>query len=133
MASCTNRIKANNRKICIGDLKHRINVQARIISPPAAGGVDYQLSLLQMIELQAMIQTKRGVEIFDGTNLLGVATHYFYIRYMPDLSIADIVEYNGIVYTILDIENLDEQNDFILLRCSKRGASNNPVNFSGVP
>lgn len=133
MASCNTTISSSKRKVCIGDLKSIITIKRRTLSTPDLDGVDYDLNFENKQDVYAMLVTKSGTQIFDGTSLLGVATHYFYIRFMDDLSLSCWVEHQDKNYKILDIEDIDERNEWLILRCAKMGDSTINANFSGVP
>lgn len=113
------RINITKKKICIGDLKKRVIVQTRAIVPPE--GVDYSQLITDLKTVWAAIQTSKGSEIFDGTNVIGVATHFFYIRKIDNVTFENFVEYNSKEYRILDVQNVDEDDLFLLLRCTERG------------
>ena len=113
------RINITKKKVCIGDLKRRIKVQIRTIVPPDE--IDYSQQITDLKEVWAAIQTSKGSEIFDGTNVIGVATHFFYIRKIDNVTFENFVEYNNEKYRILDAQNLDEDDLFLVLRCTKRG------------
>jgi SPP1 family predicted phage head-tail adaptor len=129
MANCIN-IKRKNRAVCIGDMRDKITVQVRSITPPAAGGVDFTEVFTEDKTIWAMVETRSGVEIFDGTNLVGVATHYFYIRYLSNLTAESWVKFKSKYFDILDIQNFEERDDFMLLRCNERGTVNKNTNFA---
>ncbi len=113
------RVNITKKKVCIGDLKKKVKVQVRSIV--AGDGVDYSQNIVDLKEVWAAIQTSRGSEIFDGTNIIGVATHFFYIRKINNVTFENFVEYNSKKYRILDVQNLDEDDLFLVLRCTERG------------
>lgn len=123
-------IKKPDRKICAGDLRDKIVIQVRTITPPATSGVDFTEAFSSDATVWSMVETKMGVEIFNGTSLKGVATHYFYIRYRADLTAESWLKFNSKYYDILDVQNLDERNEFLLLRCSLRGTTANLANYA---
>lgn len=113
------RVSITKKKVCIGDLRHRIKVQIRSIVAP--DDIDYSQEITDLRTVWAAIQTSRGSEIFDGTNVIGVATHFFHIRKIDNVTFQNFVEYNNNKYRILDVQNLDEDNLFLVLRCTIRG------------
>lgn len=127
MPNCI-QIQKPLKKVCTGDMRDRLTIQVRAITPPGDGGVDFTETFNQDKVVWALCQTKQGVEIFDGTGLKDVATHYFYIRYISILTKEGYVIFNGNYYTILDVQNLDERSEYQLLRCCLRGTTGNPVN-----
>ena len=124
------RIVRKNRKICIGDMRERIQINIRTLKAPVDGSVDFSETFQEVETVWAMVETKTGVEIFDGTNLLGVATHFFYIRFLADIDFTNWIKFKNQFFDILDVQNLEERDEFYLLRCSLRGDEAKPINFS---
>jgi SPP1 family predicted phage head-tail adaptor len=121
MAICKN-IRATKRDICIGDLDSRIKIQVRTLKAPESG-VDFTEEFTEVKEVWAMVQTSRGLEFFDDTGLNTTFTHKFYIRFSSSFSITseDWLEWNNQRYDIVEVENLDERNEFLLLKAIKKG------------
>lgn len=117
--SICKRVNITKKKVCIGDMTKKIKVQTRSIVAP--DNVDYSQDIKDFKEVWAAIQTSKGSEIFDGTNIIGVATHFFYIRRIDGVTFENFVEYNSKKYKILDVQNLDEDDLFMVLRCTERG------------
>ena len=122
------KIRIPNRKICPGDMNARITIQSRAITAPSASGSDLIETFATTNTVWAAIKTVQGVEIFDGSNVVAIATHYFYIRYISGLTAESWIQYNSKYYDIIDIQNLEERDEFMLLRCSERGTTSNLSN-----
>lgn len=130
MATCS-KVNIRNRKVCIGDLRDKIVIQTRSITPPSANGSDMTETFATSNTVWAAIETRNGVEIFDGTNVLqGVATHYIYIRYIAGLTEESWILYKSKYYDIIDVQNLEERDEFMLLRCCERGSSSNVASYA---
>ena len=123
-------IKKPKRAVCIGDMRDRVTVYVRTATPSRTNGVDLSEVLSTPTSIWAAVVTKEGKEIFDGTNLKGVATHWIYIRSISGLTAEKWLEFNGEYYDIIDVQDMDERGDFMLLRCSVRGTTSNPVNLT---
>ena len=123
-------IKKPLRSVCIGDMRDKVTLQTRTITPPAKGGTDFTEVFNADNVVWAMVETREGKEIFDGTNLKGVATHYIYIRYIPNTTFEAWVKFNSKYYNIIDVQDLDERHEFYLLRCSERGTTSNLSNYA---
>jgi len=121
-------IRRKKRDVCIGDMRDKIIVQTRTITPPGAGGADFTEVFNLDKTVWALIETRDGKEIFDGTALKGIATHYMYIRYLSTLTFEGWVKYKSKYYNIIDVQNLEERDEFMLLRCSERGTTDNLSN-----
>ena len=123
-------IRKKKKGICIGDLDKRITIQVRYLTPPEDSGVDYSQKSLDYKTVWASLETTRGEQLFDGVNINNAFTHIFYIRYICNVSFENWVEYCGNKYDIIDTEDYDEKNEFIALRCTKRGAKTSNANLS---
>lgn len=121
------KVNLDKRKVCIGDLRYQIVIHNRAIAG-VQNGVDFTESLTNAQTVWAGVKTVRGHDVFDGTNLVGVATHLFYIRYI-DITAESWVEFNGRYYRILGIQNLEEDDEFIELQCNLRGDKNKATNL----
>lgn len=123
-------IKIKNRRICAGDLKDQIVIQLRTIKAPQSGSVDFDEEFTTSATVWAAIETRSGIEQFDGVNLISRPSHFIYIRYTADIDVEKWITYNGKRYEILDAENLEERDEFYLLRCSPLGDKTLQANFS---
>lgn len=123
--------KSRDMVICAGDLNKRITIYNRTITPPSGDSVDYSEVFSVPVTVYAMVETIKGTQLFDGTNLTYQSTHRFTIRYQKNLEI-DIqkwVEYGGKKYKIVDVQNQNELNRFYIITANERGFDNLPVNF----
>lgn len=123
-------IRIKKRRICAGDLTDQVVIQLRAIKAPQSGSVDFDENFTDTQTVWAAIETKSGLEQFDGVNLVTRPSHFIYIRYIADVDIENWLTYKGKRYEILDVENLEERDEFYLLRCSALGDKNLQTNFS---
>lgn len=116
--------------ICSGDLNKQISIQTRKLVEPSNfdDDVDYSEEFTVFQYFWAMIETVNGEAIFDESNTKINVTHKFYIRYVSDITFENWVVYSGNRFRILDVENINEQNEFLILKCNKRGSVALPVN-----
>lgn len=121
MAICKN-IRGTKRGLCIGDLNQKIKVQVRTLNAPESG-THFDLTFADLKEVWAMVKTTRGTELFDGVGLTNAYTHEFYIRYSSSFAVnaQSWLLWNDDRYNIVDVENLDERNEFLLLKAIKKG------------
>jgi SPP1 family predicted phage head-tail adaptor len=124
------KIRRPKREVCIGDLRDKVVIQTRAITAPIANSVDLGETFSGDQTVWAMIKTKNGVQVFDGTNIVGVATHEIYIRFITGVTFQSWLTFKSKKYDILDVQNLEERDEFYLLRCSLRGTEADPINFS---
>lgn len=127
MAKCK-RIQINRTKVCIGDMRLRITLHTRSIVG-LSDGVDFDETLSDATEVWAALQTIKGEDIFDGTNVVGTVTHNFFIRAIDALTAETWLEYNSEYYDVLDIQNYEERGLFMVLRCSVRGDTTKETNL----
>lgn len=118
MPKCT-FIRPKKRKVCSGDLRHKITLQTRSLTPPT--DVDFTEDFVTLGTPFAAIITLKGVVFFDGVNTETVATHDFIIRFRSDVTAETWILYKNQRYDILFTENYEERNTFLLMRCAKSG------------
>lgn len=122
MGECQ-RIRIPHRKICVGDLRRRISIQNRQLGPPKTG-VDITHTFVELRKPWAAVRTLTGNNIFAGVNLDRTPTHIFYIRFYEGLTAEDWVVYKGERYDILEVENINERDEYYALYCNLRGDEN---------
>ncbi len=126
MAKCE-KIRGKKRKVCIGDMNKLIDIQVRTLEPPSTA-FDYDINLTTIDQVFAMIHTASGAisgeAFFDGSNVERFVTHMIYIRFRTDVTAETWIKFNDEFYDILNVENLDENNEFLLLKCNVRGSVN---------
>lgn len=122
MSECE-RIRIPHKKICVGDLRYRISLRNRQLGPPRTG-VDITHEFVEFRRPWAAIKTMNGPNMFSGVNLDETPTHIFYIRHFPDLTAQSWVYHNDERYNILQVENINERNEWYALYCNQRGDIN---------
>lgn len=136
MATCDS-IKISNKKVCIGDLIHRIDIQERAKTFSDFDNVDVTETFTTIKSTWAAITVSKGYQSFNavGTNSdtsLNSYTHIFYIRYDKNLSISseNWIKYKEDEYNIISIQNLDERNRFFVLFAVKKGIDTKEANLA---
>lgn len=123
MPNCA-RIKPSAYKVCTGDLRSFITIKKRTKASTNTTAVDPLANLTTVETAWAYAKSVNGEEIFDGVNMVGKITNWFYMRYNPDIKITKgyIVEYDGYRYEIIEIiPNLEGRYTFTALKCTIRG------------
>lgn len=100
-----------------------ITIYNRSIVPPAGGSADFSESFSGAANVQAIIDTQRGKTLFDGVSVDQPITHKFCLLYLAGVTAESWIVYNGQRYKILDVENCEEADEILILRCAVRGAS----------
>lgn len=104
--------------IAIGDLRHRVTLQALGLTPDGGGGFTEFWS--DLTEIWARIRPVAGVELTLGEQRQHRVTHEVAIRYRLGIQPSQRLIYDGRVFTILGIVNADERNGFLNLHCEER-------------
>jgi head-tail adaptor len=134
MAICK-KIRRVDKRICIGAMNRKIILQVRTLTPPDQDGVDFNEVFTEPKTVWANIVTVNGIILFDNTNTAREISHDLYIRYIANLSAQSWVTLVSKDSTsdqyldIIQVENLNEENKFLRLRCSLRGSTAKPVNY----
>ena len=119
-------IKGGTRKVCLGDLNKRIELQERAMTEPTFGAeAEVTETFDSCREKWAKIDTVAGRTVFNGTTGRDVAvTHQIYVRHDATVTTETWVKLaDGRRLDILLLENLDEDGEFMKLICSDKGAS----------
>ena len=130
LSQCKN-ITPKKRRICTGDLKDRIEIQSREIKPKTFSDPDYQEDFVTIKPVWASVQTTRGFQSFNDVGTVeNNITHKIYIRFSTELTITseNWIIFKNERYDIIDDENLDERDEFLLLYCEKKGSDTVPAN-----
>jgi SPP1 family predicted phage head-tail adaptor len=129
MATCK-KIKRLSEKVCIGSLNQQIDLQVRTLAAPTGDSVDFDLGFTVLKNVWSMVETVAGKVFFDDSNTDRSITHNFYIRYINGVEITaeNWISYKGKYFDIVNVENLDEADRFLLLRATERGSTTKPVN-----
>jgi len=119
----------NNRAVCIGSMDRLISLKTRVIQTPDGSSVDYSESFSTLASEWAAVKSlSRGPIFLDGTNIAKQATHIFMIRYRSDVDAEIWIDLDSVYYDVLNVEDLDEKNEFLFLYAVKRGGTSIPIN-----
>lgn len=123
-------INKGRTKVCIGAMRTIITLHVRSIVPPSGDSTDFNESFTNPVVVKAQIETVPNIAVFDQTNTERLVSHIFYIRYRDDVTAETWIELNGDKYDIINTENIEERNQWLILRCNQRGIASKPVNFA---
>ncbi len=137
MGKCT-KIRRKIKRVCSGSLNRKIVLYNRAITVPELGSVDYGEEFTIAKTVWSMIETPKGLTLFDGANTIRDITHNIYIRYLNDFEVTaetwvgllQIIQNNERYLDIIRVQNIEENNRFLLLNCSLRGSNAVPANFA---
>lgn len=126
MARCKN-ISPAKRKLCAGSLRSQVGLYTRALTSPAFDSQDNQQKYALVATLPAAVQTTNGIDIFDGVDKSGAdgvpttATVLFFVRYRADVTAENFLQYDGVNYQILRVENIDLRREWLKIFAAPRG------------
>ena len=91
-------------------------------------GVDLDENFSNETIVKAIVKTKRGKAIFDGSNTEKEITHEIRIAYIATVTAETWVKLKDRNLDIIDIVNCAEKDQILILRCNERGHNSLPVN-----
>lgn len=98
-----------------------ITLQNRAILPPVFGDVDFDETFSGDSTVTALVDTTRGKTLFDGVATDRPITHRFCIAYVAGVAAETWISFGGRRFDILDVENCEERDAILILRCTERG------------
>lgn len=130
MAKCK-KLNKTKKILCIGSLTKTIQIETRAITPDDSS-TDFTETFTAVKTVKAMVETLSGVDIFNGTQIVGTATHRFTIKFITGVTITsqNWIILNDEYYDILRVDNVDENNRYLVLLCTKRGDDTLKANWS---
>lgn len=119
-------IRVTNRrrlkKYSIGDMRERILIHTRTLTPPSYGSVDITETYDAGTAYWASIETlDKKKQLFDDVNIPNTATHDITIRYDASITAENIVSYDGEYYDILKTSDPDKRKQYTELYCRLKG------------
>lgn len=126
MPTCTYK-KRRHRKVAIGDLDTRIQILSREM-----GSTNFKPSedFTCHAEPWALWETLKPEKIFDETNTSDEPTDIAIIRYDPEVTKEFFVEMDDQYYRILETEDLDRRQEWLMLIMTHRGAPTKVTNHA---
>ena len=94
-----------------GKLRHRINVQRATKTPDGGGGSS--VSWPNVATVRAYVKPISGGERLQALRLESDITTRIFVRYGLDVLPSDRIEYNGRLFVIKAILNLEEANKWL--------------------
>ncbi len=122
------KITGNPYKVCIGDLRNRIEIQYAISKPNNSPNGKATSKFVTLLKTWAMVKTRVSVnssQFFDQVNIAGGEDTNFFIRFTSLINFQrDLwVLFNGNRLHVLSVENIDGRSETIRLGCTTRGDS----------
>lgn len=114
-------IRRKRRESCIGDLNKRIILHNRSIQVPEFNSVDFKEKFKPIKEIWANVNTSTGQVLFNNVGVDVAISHTIIIRFDSSVTPETWVEFKNNNLKIMDLENLEERDEFLRLRCVNRG------------
>ena len=123
------KIKRQRRELLVGDLRDQILLQDRSIEAPTFDSADFTERFDDLGGVWASIITQAGKVIFDDHQQRDqLVTHEIGIRYDSRVTAETwLLLADGRRLDILDVENLDERDEWIIMQCTDRGTQDDQV------
>jgi len=124
MGNCDiKRVKA--AKLCVGDLKHLIEIQRRKLLPSDLNTSQPVETFTTIRQQWAATETVSGVMRFAKVNIMDGATHLFWAMWdadFPDLENRNnFVFHGGRRFKVLETNNINERDTVIVIQTTERG------------
>ncbi len=126
--SC-NPISLKSRRICIGNLNTQITLQLRTLQGNNYASVENTEDFSDIATVWGAVITTRGSQLWDGVEISNPFTHDIYIRYRDDVDFTKWIEFGSQKYDIVDVENLEQKNEWLLLKCILKGTNDKAANY----
>ena len=133
MVSNCKKVIFKRKKICRGDFRHKIQLYKREQASVSYGGLEPTESFSLVAEPFAAVETVRGTTRFAEINIEERPTHIFNIVYtsylfntvkFDELEKGNyFVRFKGRNYLVLNLENIDEDNQYIAIQTTERGTA----------
>jgi SPP1 family predicted phage head-tail adaptor len=94
------------------------------------GSIESVETFADDVEVWAAIETTRGSQLWNGVEISNPFTHKIYIRYRDDIDFNKWIEFESEKYDIVDVENLEQTNEWLLLMCTRKGDAAKEANFA---
>lgn len=98
-----------------------VTLENRTITPPDFGSPDFDEAFSTAATVDALIDTQRGSTLFDGVATDRPVTHKFCIEYIAGVTAETWVLFGGRRFDVVDVENYEERDFCLILRCAERG------------
>ena len=99
-----------------------VKIKVREIGAPFST-VDFSEKFKDYLDMYASVSTVSGKTYFDDTGVGTNITHEIGVRYDDSITAESWVVIDGRRLDILTVENLDERNEWLRLRCTDKGTS----------
>lgn len=122
-------MKRRARRPRVGDLRTRVIVQNRAITPPDENEYDFDHEFETAATVWASIETLSGETLFDqaaGQDV--VVSHRVVVRWIEGVSAESWLELpDGTRLDVVSTENLEERSEFLVMLARRTGLTSDKV------
>lgn len=102
------------KKYSIGDMRNRITIHTRAITPPTYANASFTETYDVGIEDWASVETpQKGIAPFSGVNVPEGTTHIFVIRFDSSFSTENVIRWEGDAYKIIRSIDPDKRQQYL--------------------
>ena len=102
-----------------GDFRHRLTILRRLIGPTNETGETTQTNYLTQTRW-AKIETPTAEERYRAAEVYEDVSHVVTLRYTPDLTAADTLQFEGKTFDIASLTDPEERHIELLLLCKEQ-------------
>jgi len=115
--------RKRDRRAQVGPMRDRIRISDREIIEPDFGSADFlEQFKARAIERWSTVRTTAGRTLFAGVGVDVAITHEIIIRYDEGVSSESwIILQDETRLDVVQVEDLDERNEWMVLLCTDRG------------
>lgn len=125
-----NKITIANASVCVGDMKNRIEIYVRGLTPSVDNSVDFSEGFTLLATVWAGIKINSGISLFDNSNLISKSevSHQFFIRYRSDITQENYIKFDGNYFDIVSVQPASTEKRILIINAKLRGQASNAVN-----
>ena len=107
------------QKYSIGDMRHRVTLHTRVITPPNYANAEFTETYDVGVEDWAFVETPttvgKGIAVFNGVNVPPKTPHIFVIRFDSAITKENVIRWEGDSYKILKTNDPDKRQQYLEL------------------
>lgn len=117
-------LRRKHRRGYVGDLRERVTIQNRAITPPDVSEFDLDHDFTTLAVVWASVETASGDTVFDGIGQDQLVTHRIVIRHLAGVTSESwVVLKTTERLKILSVEAFEERGRFMLLTAQRTGTT----------
>lgn len=135
MVKCVTK-QGTKTKICAGDLNRPITILRLKQTASGNESTDYDIDFEKVADIWAMLDDSgNSVSKFEGTAIDPSITHFFYIRFIPNVDTRCTIRLKNLhnneykYFRVKAVKNIEELSGFLRIDCNERGKSTQESNF----